>query len=183
MLPTDKITDTFRLKRSQEEALKKLGLVTLRDLLYHFPSRYENISAIKKIKNLMAGEEAIVYGHISKLKTRKSFRTRRPIAEGYVRDDTGQMKIIWFNQPYLAKMLTEGRPAKIVGKVSGEKGKLYLANPEVEAIDGLPIGSDDSLFDINDDCDSDEESSGQSDDSGMLDDEIERLTEVSPPSV
>lgn len=148
MLSTDTIIHSFRLTQKQADALKKLGLVTIHDLLYHLPTRYENISNVKQINSLKKDEEAIIYGYLENLKTRKAFRSRRPIAEGYVNDETGRMKIIWFNQPYIAKMFKEGVPTKVVGKVTGEPKKLYLANPEVEIIDGLPIGSDDSLFDI-----------------------------------
>jgi ATP-dependent DNA helicase RecG len=149
MSPNDRIDAHFRLTVSQREALAKLGLATLRDLLYHFPTRYENIVGVKPIQELVPGDEAILYGYIEGLKTRKAFRSKRPIAEGYIRDDTGRMKIIWFNQPYLAKMISQHVPAKVVGKVGGEAGKPYLANPEVENIEGLPVAGEHSLFETD----------------------------------
>ncbi|HEY4502441.1 MAG TPA: ATP-dependent DNA helicase RecG [Candidatus Paceibacterota bacterium] len=145
----DLIIDTFRLTPKQRAALLKLHLKTVRDLLYHFPTRYENISNIIRIKELKEGDEAIIYGRLEDLKTRKAFRSRRPIAEGYICDETGRMKIIWFNQPYIAKMYAVDVPVKVVGKVGGEKGKLYLPNPEVEQLPGLPLEGDDSLFQTN----------------------------------
>ncbi len=154
MLPTDIITESFRVNQRQADALKKLGLTTIHDLLYHLPTRYENISNVKKINDLKKDDEVVIYGYLENLKTRKAFRSRRPIAEGYVSDETGRMKIIWFNQPYIAKMLKENAPAKVVGKITGDSKKLYLANPEVEIIDGLPIGSDDSLFTVEEGQDS-----------------------------
>jgi len=146
MNPADLISQQFRLVKTQETALKKLGLTTLLDLLFHFPTRYENISEAKRINELRPGDEAIVYGRIEGLKTRKTFRSRRAIAEGYIRDETGRIKITWFNQPYLAKMIPENAPVKVAGKISGEDNKPYFANPEVESIAGLPLNRDDSLF-------------------------------------
>jgi RecG-like helicase len=142
------ITDHFRLVATQKKALSKLGLVTIQDLLFHFPTRYENINDIKSIAHLTKGDAAVVYGTLSKLATRKSFRNKKPIAEGYIEDGTGKMKIIWFHQPYIAKMLEGKRFVKLSGKVTGSPGKLYLANPEIEPIDSLPITDDDSLFQI-----------------------------------
>jgi ATP-dependent DNA helicase RecG len=87
-----------------------------------------------------------VYGQLSGLKTRKAWKSKRPIAEGYVEDGSAKMKIMWFNQPYIAKMYTDGMYVKLAGKVSGTEGKLYLSNPEVEKLDSLPIDRHDSIF-------------------------------------
>jgi len=78
-LPTN-LTEIFRLNERQKSALKKLGVVTVENLLYHFPTRYGDTSAIKSIENLQAGENAVVFGKISKLKTSKGFRTKIPMA-------------------------------------------------------------------------------------------------------
>ncbi|PIT91020.1 ATP-dependent DNA helicase RecG [Candidatus Kaiserbacteria bacterium CG10_big_fil_rev_8_21_14_0_10_49_17] len=146
---TDAIEEHFRLLKPQKAALARLSLVTINDLLYHFPTRYENISDIKNIEDLSVGDSAIIYGIVDQLKSKKSFKRRLPVAEGRITDRTGSMKIIWFNQPYLAKMLASGVPVKLSGKVTGEQGSLYLANPEVETLPELPIDSHDSLFGEN----------------------------------
>jgi ATP-dependent DNA helicase RecG len=95
---------------------------------------------------LETGDDAIIYGKISGLSTRKSFKSRRPIAEGYIEDSTGKVKIIWFNQPYIAKMLKDGALAKLSGKVTGDEKSIYIANPETENMDSLPVNIGDSLF-------------------------------------
>jgi RecG-like helicase len=53
---------------------------------------------------------------------------------------------MWFNQPYMAKMYSDGMYVKLVGKVTGTDGKLYIANPEVEKLDALPVDRHDSIF-------------------------------------
>lgn len=146
MHPADLLSDHFRLDTLHQKALKRLNIVTILDLLYHLPVRYEDISAIRSLGGLTLGEEAVVYGKVSGLKTRKAWKSRKPIAEGYVEDGSGKMKIIWFNQPYLAKMLSDGAYVKLVGKVSGSQEKPYLANPEIETLGELPIDRHDSLF-------------------------------------
>jgi len=139
MNPNDEITDHFRLNEFQKKALKKLKLTTLRDLLYHFPNRYENLAEGKKINTLEKGDKALIYGTLSKLKTKKAYRKKIPMAEGVLTDDTGKIKIVWFNQPYLAKMLSENSPVKVEGTVSERKDELYLSNPAVERVSALPI--------------------------------------------
>ena len=142
----DQIAKHFRLDDGHQKALARLHLSTILDLLYHLPTRYEDISAIQSVEGLTFGQEAVVYGKVTGLKTRKAWKSRRPIAEGYVEDGSAKMKIIWFNQPYLAKMLHEGAYVKLAGKVSGTAEKPYLANPEIESLDELPIDRHDSLF-------------------------------------
>lgn len=146
MKPTDLISSLVRLDEAHKKALARLRLVTISDLLYHLPTRYENISEIHSIGTLVSGQDAIVYGRISGLKTRKAWKSRRPIAEGWVEDSAGKMKIIWFNQPYLAKMLVNGAYVKLAGKITGTGDKVYLANPEIETATEIPIDRHDSIF-------------------------------------
>jgi ATP-dependent DNA helicase RecG len=146
MQPGDRLSDHFRLDRPHQAALKRLQLETVEELLYHLPARYEDVSDIQSVAGLTLGQEAIVFGQLSGLKTRKAWKSRRPIAEGYVEDGSAKIKVMWFNQPYLAKMYQDGTYVKVVGKVAGSTGKLYIANPEVERLDSLPIDRHDSIF-------------------------------------
>ena len=72
MLPEDPLSKHFRLTPVQLRALKKLGLGTVRDLLYHFPARYDQGGGESNITGLVAGESVTIFGTISKLDTRKS---------------------------------------------------------------------------------------------------------------
>ncbi len=149
----DSLSDHFRVDTPHQKALKRLNIATVSDLLYHLPARYEDISDIQSVGGLEKGQEAVVYGQLSGLKTRKAWKSKRPIAEGYVEDGSAKMKIMWFNQPYLAKMYTDGMYVKLAGKVAGSEGKLYLSNPEVEKLDALPIDRHDSIFKGTEDAD------------------------------
>lgn len=146
MLPTDLLTTHVRLDEPHKKALKRLGIATVEQLLLHLPQRYEDVSDIQAVGSLIKGQDAIIFGQIGGLKTRKSWKSRTPISEGWVEDGTARMKIMWFNQPYIAKMLTDGMYVKLVGKVAGSEGKLYLTNPEIEKLDALPIDRHDSIF-------------------------------------
>jgi len=140
------LEEIFRLTPAQKSALSKLRLESAENLLRHFPSRYETPIPALPIKSLRKGEEATVYGIIRNLKLGKTFRKRVAVAEGRLEDQTGSIKLIWFNQPYLAKMIGEGSPVRAIGKIAERKGELYLANPHVESISGIPAGAGESLF-------------------------------------
>ncbi len=146
MLPSDLLTAHFRLDEPHKRALKRLGILTVENLLLHLPQRYEDISSIQSVGSLVKDQDAVVFGQLGGLNTRKSWKSRVPISEGWVEDGTARIKIMWFNQPYIAKMLTDGMYVKVAGKVTGSESKLYLANPEVEKLDSLPIDRHDSIF-------------------------------------
>ena len=112
---SDKLEIKFRLNENQKKALRKLSLFSVYDLLFHFPTRYSDISQIKQISDLISGEVATVYGKVSKLKTKKGYRSKIPMGEGQIEDLSGKIKITWFHQAYLAKMIHEGQNVKLTG--------------------------------------------------------------------
>ncbi len=146
MNPNTPIEQAFRTIEPQKKALHKLGIKTVEDLLYHFPVRYGNTSEVKNIGTLAVGEDAVVYGTITGLKMSKAFVKKIPMAEATVTDETGRVKIVWFNQPYLAKMIREGATVRIEGKVSDRKGDIYFSNPKIEIAGKVPLAVGKNLF-------------------------------------
>lgn len=142
----DKIENHFRIDQNQKKALSRLGLISIKDLIYYFPSRYSDISEIRYINTLKDGENVTILGKISKLETKKSFKSKIPMGQAVVCDITGNIKIVWFHQPYLAKMIKEGTSVKITGKVSKNQYGLSITNPEISKDDILPVDLHDTLF-------------------------------------
>ncbi len=166
------IPEFARITPIQKLALKKLGVTTVEDLLYHFPVRYGDTAEARNIDSLKQGDIVVIFGKISGLKTSKGFKSRIAMADGYVEDETGRIHCVWFNQPYVAKMFTDGMLVRIEGKISQRRKKvlpttvptiitteilqvteeiprpsdLYFSNPKIEAVDQLPTGVGDSLF-------------------------------------
>ena len=128
----DRLTEIFRILPAQEKALKRIGLETIEDLLYYFPNYYGDAAEVTSISNLKKGETAVIFGKLTGLKTKKAFRRKIPMAEGSVEDEGGKIKIIWFHQAYLAKMLQEDSFVRVEGKVSERNGQLYFSNPKIE---------------------------------------------------
>lgn len=140
------VQDITRLLPPQKKALAKLRIKTVEDLLYHFPVRYGDTAQFKNIIDLNVGEQAVVYGQIGEIKTSKAFVKKIPMADSVVSDTTGHIKIVWFHQPYLAKMIHPGAFVRLEGKVADRKGEKYFSNPKVEVVGKLPIGVGNSLF-------------------------------------
>ncbi len=147
MRASDPLETLFtRLKPDQKKALQKLGIKTIRDLLYHFPARYEATGPSGTIAGAGIGSEVTLYGTIRKPEARKAWKSRRPIAEAWLEDSSGRMKLRWFNQPYIAKMLQDGMVVKVSGKITGSEKSVYIANPEVDKTPVMPEDMHDSLF-------------------------------------
>src|SRR3989344_3354379 len=132
MNPESKLVDIFRIPELQEKALKRLRITSIKDLLYHLPVRYGDRAQVTSIAGLRRGDISVIFGRISGLKTTKAFRKKIPMAEGVVEDGTGKIKIVWFHQAYLAKMIAEGANVRVEGKISERHGQLYFSNPKIE---------------------------------------------------
>ncbi len=112
----------------------KLGLKKISDLLFYFPSRYENFSERKNIINLAEGDKTTVFGEIIEASLGKTWRKKMAISEITVGDNTGAIKAVWFHQPYMAKMLNVGDKVALTGKISRNKSGLSISNPNFEKI-------------------------------------------------
>ncbi len=147
MKPEDLLTQHFtRLKPDQKKALEKLGIRTLTDLLYHFPARYEAGGPTGTIAGAKLGTDVTLYGTIRKPEAKKAWKSKRPMAEAWLEDASGRIKLRWFSQPYMAKMLHEGMVVKATGKVTGSGASSYLANPEIDSSAVDPEAVHDNLF-------------------------------------
>ncbi len=137
---SDPLSDHFRLTALQKEALHTLGIETIEDLLFHFPSRYEESGSATQIDSLTPGASVSLVGTLEKLETKKSWKHKIPISQGYLRDATGRIALMWFHQPYIAKMYVDGMHVRVTGKVTGSANKLYVANPNLERISPADTG-------------------------------------------
>lgn len=134
----DQLVKYFRIQAQTLAGLKKLKIQTVEDLLRHFPARYYNPTEVRPITELQVGETATVYGKLLKAETKKAFRRGTPMAEAWLENESGKVKLVWFNQPYIAKMFSEESFVRIEGRVSDRKGELYFSNPKIEKVVKIP---------------------------------------------
>lgn len=114
------------------DKLDKLKIKTVKDLLWHFPFRYDDFSTVAKIADLRANQAATVRAVVKKISTRRSWRKKIVIVEAVVADETGGIKAIWFNQPFIAKALMPGRRVNLAGKVAISNDEIFLQSPTYE---------------------------------------------------
>ncbi len=114
--------------------LAKLKIKTVRDLLYHFPSRYDDFSNFTPIAEIKSGSQASARGTILNAKNIQIFRRHMTLTEIIAEDDTGAIKSVWFNQPYLLAQFKPGRLINLSGKVVLNKGRLCFSNPAYEVV-------------------------------------------------
>ena len=118
-----------RIGTAYEAKLKKMGITTVRDLLFHFPRTYVDFSTITPIRDLKEGEVYCVSGTLLDIKETRTFRKRVSLITALVEDKTGAIKILWFNQPYLVDSLKPKDEVYLAGKVVRDKEGIYISNP------------------------------------------------------
>ncbi len=142
---SDKLTDALRVDESHTKALARLGVTTVRDLFYHFPARYDDLSGATQTGSLAKGQKVTLYGTISKAKVSKGWKSKIPMAQATINTVSGKVKAVWFHQPYIAKMFPEGATVKVEGTISDRSGEPYLSNPAITHASVIPDETD-SLF-------------------------------------
>jgi ATP-dependent DNA helicase RecG len=136
--------------------LQRVGLSTVEDLLHRFPVRYEDRGAFQTIATLRPGVAATIAGEIVGCGLRPTRRPRFKIFEMLVRDQTGSLRAIWFNQPFLNDVFHPHQRVILFGKLELTSHGLQLQNPQYEILRGdddaaagrpgpVPTDSDETL--------------------------------------
>ena len=115
----------------------KLGVKTVRDLLYYFPHRHLDYSKLKLISQLTEGEEQTIVANVWQAQETRPGGRRS--TEAIVGDETGNIRVVWFNQPYLAKTLTTNARIILSGRVSLFKGRHVFLSPDWELMEGQDL--------------------------------------------
>jgi ATP-dependent DNA helicase RecG len=128
------VTTLPGISTAYESRLKRLGIWTVEDLLYHFPARYDDYRSLKAINALEYGEETTIIGTIWETNTRKT-RSGTTVVSSIIADASGTIEAVWFNQQYLVRQLKPGRRIVLSGKVDEYLGRLTLQSPVWEPLE------------------------------------------------
>ncbi|WP_418585760.1 ATP-dependent DNA helicase RecG [Intestinibacter sp.] len=120
--------------------LNKLNIFTIKDLLYYFPRAYEDRSNVKKIYQLEHDEKACTKGIISDIKTHEA-RNKIKVTKFIIRDESGFLSLVFFNQEYLTKVFKKGDSVIAYGKVKKEGGFLEMNSPQIEHFTNSPTST------------------------------------------
>lgn len=121
------------------DALRRLGVSRVEDLVRHYPFRYLDLSSTVSLAEVRPGEEATVVGTVHEIKVKKP-RPRLNITEVALVDGTGVLLGVWFNQPHVEQRLRVGDQYAFAGRVTLDYGLKQIRNPFVERLgeDGSP---------------------------------------------
>lgn len=128
--PVSDVSRTYKMFRGR---LEKLGIITLKDFLFHVPFRYDDYSLISQIGLVQAGETVTVKGIVLEINNTYT-RRFKTLQRATIKDDTGSIDILWFNQPFLTKAIHAGDQISLSGKVELDKHKLIMITPDYEIV-------------------------------------------------
>src|SRR4030042_566089 len=131
-----------RVGPQYQKKLRRLGIKTIGQLIFHFPHRYEDFSNVIPISQVQKGEAVSVKGKLTDIKNIRTFMKRIVLTQAKVEDKSGSLQVMWFNQPYLINTLKAGDVLFLAGKMNQKNGK-YLSSPAYEKIqNGITENSD-----------------------------------------
>ena len=114
--------------------LTKLGVSTIRDLLFHFPRDYQDRRQTTAIRDAAKGDTVTIQAEVISARAVR-LRGRMSLAEARFKDATGEIKATWFGRGFLARAFTPGSRVLLSGTVGSYKG-LALKNPDYEFLSG-----------------------------------------------
>ena len=131
LLPTTALDRVLGDKTAKSIA-KNLGLVTVADLLQHYPRRYSNRGELTPIANLPIGESLSIVAEVVDARERRTKGRVSHILEVRITDGSGFLSLTFFNQAWRQKDLKPGVRGLFAGKIGEYQGKLQLAHPDYE---------------------------------------------------
>jgi len=127
------ITTAGRIYKLYARRLEKLGIKTFEDFLYHIPFRYDDFSLISKINHVQPGEIVTIQGTVSEI-TNEFTKNFKRIQKAEIADETGTIEVVWFNQPYLTKIIHAQDKIALSGKIDWFLRKIVMQSPDYELI-------------------------------------------------
>jgi ATP-dependent DNA helicase RecG len=136
---TDPITEIRGVGEELAKKLALLGIRTVNDLIDHYPRRYEDYSEIIPVNKLRPGAVTIR----AQIKSVASRYVRRGmhITEAIASDESGSVRLVWFNQPYRAAALKSRQEYFIGGEYALRRGRFSITNPSAELVSDFPVNT------------------------------------------
>jgi len=127
------VADLNGVGPARQKALGAVGVVSILDLLGFYPRRYLDRSREATVAELAPGVEGMVLVGIDRTSARRT-RNGKSLVEVRCSDDTGRLRLTFFNQPWREKQLREGMQAVVFGKADEYRGALQMTSPVVDLV-------------------------------------------------
>lgn len=115
-----------------EKRFHTLGIRRIQDLLAYYPKRYDDFRTVQMINQITPGTRVHIKAKVNLIENHRSPRRRLMITEALLSDETGSMKAIWFNQPFITRQLAQGDTAYFAGKADLDDYGFRLSSPTFE---------------------------------------------------
>lgn len=133
----DSIKNLYGVGDRYEDKLKNLNIFSIKDLLWHFPFRYQDFTNIKLISDLELDIPATIIGKIEKIKSYRTYRRRMLLTEAKIIDESGSADLIWFNQPFISNQIKNGMLITISGKPKTKGKHFVFQSPSFEILSNI----------------------------------------------
>ncbi|MBQ6487064.1 ATP-dependent DNA helicase RecG [Candidatus Saccharibacteria bacterium] len=140
MLLTDSVESLKGIGPKTAEVLKKAGIKTVRDFFYNLPRDYENFAAPTSISAMRPGK-VVIRGKIDSLSNRPSRRRHLSITEGVVRDGSGSVRVVWFNQSYRMRQFDPEKEYYFSGVYELKNNRYQITSPSAILVSDVNVGS------------------------------------------
>ncbi|MFA7365356.1 MAG: ATP-dependent DNA helicase RecG [Patescibacteria group bacterium] len=117
-----------------EKKLEKIGIKTIKDLIFHFPYRYDKYNSCDNLNKIQINTPINIKVRVDLIRNKRSLRKKMTITEAIVSDDHGSLEVVWFNQPFIIKNLKNGDLVSLAGKILPSGGRLIMSSPTYEKI-------------------------------------------------
>ena len=126
----DDVTKLGSVNSRTKPRLERLGVKTVEDLIYHFPHRHDDFTDVRTISQIVPGETQTLIATVWDVT--ETGRGRMKNAQATLGDETGNIRVIWCNQGYLAKTLKPGMRVVISGEAKVYRGRITFQSPEYD---------------------------------------------------
>ncbi len=130
----DSIKNLYGVGKYYEDKLKNLNIFVIKDLLWHFPFRYQDFTNIKAINELELDVPATIIGRIEKLRSYRTYRKHMLLTEAKIIDESGFADLVWFNQPFISNQIKNNMLITVSGKPKTKGKHFVFQSPSFEII-------------------------------------------------
>lgn len=140
LTPYSDVSELSGVGKTRKEQLNKLGIFTVKDLLFHFPRSYENRGAISLLSEAEPDVSAAFILTVgSEVKT-VMLKRGLTVSKFRAFDESGALEVVFFNSPYIKEVFHTGSEFRFYGKLTVSKKAFQLVNPKYEPyVDGIPL--------------------------------------------
>jgi len=128
-----RLTDVLRTTRPHLDALREMGVITVEDFFQYFPRAYRDHSEMMTISELRGDQVNVVQGKLTQMMTRRT-KTGKTMTRAVLVDPTGEVEVLWFNQPHIQRMFRSGDDVVLTGKIKFERAKVTMLSPLYEMV-------------------------------------------------